>query len=140
MTERERYLETLLFGRPDRIPLVPGGPRESTLAAWRTQGLPEGVHYYEHLLELLGVEPPPKIDRLRPGVSFRMMPEFEEKVIERREGRLIVQDWKGNICEMSDKFDVRYLHRRAPIRARDDVLLAGVRLPSAGAHPAPLHP
>lgn len=25
MTERERYLTTLLFGCPDRIPLMPGG-------------------------------------------------------------------------------------------------------------------
>jgi hypothetical protein len=54
----------------------------------------------------------------RNGCNF--MP-FEEKIIERRPapsgsgqtGSLIVQDWKGNVCEMSDEFDVSYL--RHPI-------------------------
>jgi len=60
----------------------------------------------------------------------RMIPEFEEKVIERRERTLIVQDWKGNICEISDEFDVTYLRmakdfvtrrwHRFPVRTRDD--------------------
>ena len=44
------------------------------------------------------------------------IPQFEE-VIEHRPalagstapGSLIVQDWKGNICEISDEFDVTYL-------------------------------
>ena len=34
MNSRDRILETLLFGKPDRVPLSPGGPRESTLRAW----------------------------------------------------------------------------------------------------------
>jgi hypothetical protein len=38
-----------------------------------------------------------------------MIPEFEEKVIERKERSQIVQDWKGNICEISNEFDIRYL-------------------------------
>ncbi len=37
MTPRERYLEPLLFGRPARIPFRPGGPRESTRAAWEKE-------------------------------------------------------------------------------------------------------
>ena len=41
MTPRERYLETYLFGKPDKVPFSPGGPRESTRAAWHQQGLPE---------------------------------------------------------------------------------------------------
>ena len=59
MTFRERYLETLLFGRPDRIPLMPGGPRESTLRVWHQQGLPEGRHYFRALLEELQLPPMP---------------------------------------------------------------------------------
>ena len=109
MTERERWLETLLFGKPDRVPFSPGGPRESTLAAWRTQGLPEGVDWFTALREELRLEPPPTIDRTHPWVETRMIPMFEEKIIERRERTLIVQDWKGNICEISDKYDTRYL-------------------------------
>ena len=47
MTPRERFITTLLFGEPfgepDRIPLEPGGGRESTRNAWHSQGLPGSV-------------------------------------------------------------------------------------------------
>ena len=46
MTERQRFREALLFGSPDKVPLLPGWGRESTLEAWHQQGLPEGVNYY----------------------------------------------------------------------------------------------
>jgi len=109
MTERERFIETLRFGTPDRIPFAPGGPRESTRAAWRTQGLGPDADWREQLLDTLGIEPPARIERIRPAADFRMIPHFEEKVIERRASTLVVQDWKGNICEISDRFDVTYL-------------------------------
>lgn len=108
MTERQRFLETLLFGKPDRIPFTPGGPRESTLKRWHTEGLPEGVNWLEYLHEQLRIDPPPAGG---PSVFIRhtMIPEFEEKVIEEREDTLVVQDWKGNICEISKRYDVSYL-------------------------------
>ena len=40
MNQRERWLETLLFGKPDRVPLSPGGRRKSTRARWHSEGLP----------------------------------------------------------------------------------------------------
>ena len=43
MTERERYIAALRFERPDRVPFDPGKGRESTLAAWHTQGLPPEI-------------------------------------------------------------------------------------------------
>ena len=43
MNERKRQLEALLFGKPDRIPLTPGGGRKSTRETWRKQGLPDTV-------------------------------------------------------------------------------------------------
>ncbi len=59
-----------------------------------------------------------------------MIPEFEEKVIEEKADSLIVQDWKGNICEISNDFDVSYLRHardfctrrwiRCPVENRDD--------------------
>jgi len=73
LTFRQRYLETLLFMKPDRVPLMPGGPRESTLRAWHQQGLPEGKSYYEALLEELGLPMIP-IEMEGVPVSFRMMP------------------------------------------------------------------
>ena len=109
MTPRERYRETLSFGKPDRIPLVPGHPRESTLAVWRQQGLPEGADYYDAMLKVIGIEPEPKRPTASPGVSFQMIPKFEEKVLEHREGHYVVQDWMGAITEISDRFDYTYI-------------------------------
>lgn len=130
MTPRERYRETLLFGNPDRIPFSPGGPRESTLAAWHQQGLPEGVHWYTYLLEILGIEPETARDCPQPGVSFQMIPTFEEKVLEHRNGHYIVQDWMGAITEISDRYDYTYIRsardfvtrkwHRFPVQNRDD--------------------
>ena len=108
MTDRERYLETILFGNPDRVPFQPGGPRKSTLEAWHKQGLPENVDWGACLRETIGIEP---ASPGGPGVFIKhtMIPEFEEKLIEEREETIVVQDWKGNICEISNKFDVSYL-------------------------------
>jgi uroporphyrinogen decarboxylase len=44
-----------------------------------------------------------------PGVNFRMNPMFEEKVLEHKNGHYIVQDWMGNITEISDEYDVTYI-------------------------------
>jgi hypothetical protein len=130
VTPRERYIQTLTFGTPDRIPFEPGGPRESTLKAWRRQGLPEGADWFAHLLKTLGIEPEPSGPRASLGVDFRMIPQFEEKVLQHRRGHYVVQDWKGNVCEISDEFDVSYLRHakdfctrrwiRCPVVTRDD--------------------
>ena len=130
MTPRQRYRETLLFGNPDRVPFQPGGPRESTLAAWHQQGLPEGVNWHAHLYEVLGITPQPSRGGVDPGVDFRMIPTFEEKVLEHRDGHYIVQDWMGAITEISDKFDYTYIRsakdfvtrkwHRFPVQNRED--------------------
>ena len=91
MTPRERFLETMHFGTPDRVPLVPGGPRESTLAAWRQQGLPEGVSWQTYLWNLLDIPRDVTQPLVSAGVSFIMIPTFEEQVLEHRNGHYIVQ-------------------------------------------------
>jgi len=139
MTPRERYIETLTFGRPDRVPFSPGGPRESTLRRWRSEGLPEGVNWFDHLRELLKIEreesrpvpgPGASSERTHPplalDVDFRMIPQFEEKVLEHRDGHYVVQDWKGNVCEIADNFDVTYLRQ-----AKDFVTRRWIRCPVA---------
>ena len=109
MTSRERHLKTLLFEKPDKAAFSPGGPRESTLAVWREQGLPEGMNYMDALHQELGIQPDPQ--RPMPGlnVTFKMIPEFEEKVLEHKDGHYIVQDWMGAITEISDRFDYTYI-------------------------------
>lgn len=130
MTPRERFVQTLLFGAVDKIPFTPGGPRESTLANWYQQGMPKEGRWMDHLNAALGIEPDHTAPVVNPGLDFRNLPIFEEKVLEHRGGHYIVQDWKGNICEISDKFDVSYLRAardfvtrrwiKCPVETRDD--------------------
>ena len=130
LTPRDRFLQTLLFGSPDRVPFEPGQPRESTLAAWRAQGFPAGVHWRTCLYETLGLDLPRPAPMPTLDADFRMIPRFEEKVLERRDDHLVVQDWKGNVCEISDRFDPSYLREakdfvtrrwlRCPVETRDD--------------------
>ena len=110
MTERQRFRETLLFGSPDRIPFSPGGPRESTRAAWKAQGLEQPERYMDALFGILGFRPdPPQKPGVGLGVSFQMIPTFEEKVLEHRDGHYVVQDWMGATTEISDQYDYTYI-------------------------------
>lgn len=109
MTERERFLESLLFGKPDRVVFSPGGPRESTLKRWHSEGLPEGANWTRALAEEIGIENTSSdMERVSPGVSFTLLPEFEEKVLEHKDGHYIVQSFRGEIIEISDEFDPSY--------------------------------
>ncbi len=130
MNPRERYIETLTFGTPDRVPFQPGGPRESTLARWHAEGLPEQGHWMEHLAEAIGIGREIRAERNRAGrpvalgVDFRMIPQFEEKVLSHENGHYVVRDWKGNVCEISDRYDVSYLRQ-----AKDFVTRRWIRCP-----------
>ena len=134
MTHRERFLETLLFGAPDRIPFDPGLPRESTLHAWQAQGLDrpylEVIHEEIDAIRAQRGKAPaawhPQYPHIELGVSFEMKPAFEEKVIEHKDGHYIVQDWMGAITEISDDFDYTYI--RSP---RDFVTRKWHRFPVA---------
>jgi len=46
MTPRERFRAIVRGQQPDRMPYFFGGPRASTFAAWRKQGLSE--EQYRH--------------------------------------------------------------------------------------------
>lgn len=134
MNARERYLQTLSFGSPDRIPFTPGGGRESTRARWHKEGLPAEIDDGTRITEFAYASAGGKLELPESGPGFpiqsRMIPEFEEKVIERKERSLVVQDWKGNICEISDKFDTRYLRNaidfvtrrwiKCPVESKED--------------------
>ena len=131
MTPRERTIETLTFGTPDRIPFDPGHGRESTRKRWHAEGLPEDRHPIEFAMEVLGIEADkPQKPWVDLGADFRLLPRFEEKVLEHRDGHYVVQDWKGNVCEISDDYDVSYLRNandfvtrrwiKCPVESRDD--------------------
>jgi hypothetical protein len=131
MTQRERYRETLLFGNPDKIPFSPGGPREKTRARWHKEGLPEGANYMDEIYRILDFDPePPQKSAPALGVDFRMIPQFEEEVLEHKDGHYIVRDWMGAITEISDEYDVTYIRaardfvtrkwHRFPVQTRKD--------------------
>ena len=113
MTQRERWLATLRFKRPDRVPLDPGTGRESTLRRWHMEGLPAEVKASEEVAACAYREAGGNLRLPSCGEGFpvdlRLIPRYEQKVIERRGDTQVVQDWKGNICEISSEFSVRHL-------------------------------
>ncbi len=113
MNDRERYIKNLLFEKTDRIPLVPGGGRESTRDNWLKQGLPpdQVQQYNEYAYRQVGGKLPWPTGGSGFSVDFRMIPQFEEKILEEKDNSRIVQDWKGNICEIDKRFTVEYLRR-----------------------------
>jgi len=130
LTPRERWICTLKSLPVDKTPFSPGWPRESTQRRWRSEGLPEGADWMAFLCEQIGVERETSRLPVHHGVNFRMVPEFDERVLEHRDGHYVVQDWKGNICEISDEFDVTYLRNavdfvtrrwiKLPVETRED--------------------
>ncbi len=111
MTPRQRFLETLTFGNPDKIPFFPGYARETTLERWHQEGLPKGVNYVDYIYEQLGLERPQTMPRIELGVSFQMIPTFQEKILEHKNGHYLVRDWMGNITEISDEYNYTYIRR-----------------------------
>jgi hypothetical protein len=131
MNARKRWLETILFGRPDKVPLHPGGGRKSTKERWYKEGLPKDV---EDIGEYAYRQAGGTDAWTQFGEGFwvneAMIPQFEEKVLEEKERTLVVQDWKGNICEISNEYTVEYLRNpidfvtrrwiKCPVETRDD--------------------
>ncbi len=110
MNERERYIKTLLFEKVDKVPFRPGWPRESTLKRWKKQGLPENVNWFDFICEKIGIKiEKPEKPQINISFDFGPIPPFEEKIIEEKEGHLIVQTKKGEIVEIDKKYDFSYL-------------------------------
>jgi hypothetical protein len=68
LNARERFLATMEFGRPDRVPFYDEDVREGTLKRWYGEGLPKG----KHPRDLFGLE---KWERL--SVNLDMIPKFK---------------------------------------------------------------
>ena len=132
MNDRQRWIATLTHGRPDRIPFDPGHGRESTLKRWHQEGLPPDRSQIEEVARLINLpdEALDRSERTEIGVDYLMRPQFEEKLIERRPNSQVVQDWKGNICEIGLEYDVTYLRSardfvtrswlKCPVESRED--------------------
>ncbi len=113
MNERRMYLETILFGKPDKIPFAPGLGRISTLKRWHSEGLPADIVSAEGAVEYAYRMAGGKEQLPEGGEGFSvysmMVPQFEEKVLEQKANSKIVQDWQGNICEIGNEYPIEYL-------------------------------
>jgi len=89
--------------------------------------MPPEADFRAFLLQTLGLPPDPAHPDISLGVSFRMIPQFEEKVLDHRDGHYLVQDWMGAIVEISDQYDYTYLRE-----AKDFVTRKWHRFPVTG--------
>jgi uroporphyrinogen decarboxylase len=68
MTSRERFLETMQYGTPDRVPYFEEGLRPEVIKRWRSQGLGRASDLYRHFpfdkresIEI-DLDPMPRVD------------------------------------------------------------------------------
>ena len=134
MTPRQRYIETLTFGKPDRVFYDFSWPRQSTMAAWRLQGLPEALTDQAAFRAFVGADG-------YAGLPIRTnaWPVFEERIIKEEHGQRIWVDTLGIKMVDAGKslgtpgFRTRtYLEH--PVKNRDDWLRM------RDEHMDPLHP
>jgi uroporphyrinogen decarboxylase len=92
MTRRERFLETMTFGRPDRPAAADYFAYDSTRERWEKEGLPRGVD----LNEYFGMDFDPFNWKI-PGGQMVLAPAFEEAVIEETQDYRIVRKATGEV-------------------------------------------
>ncbi len=88
MTSRQRYI-AYMQGRPvDRMPFRFGGPRASTFAAWRRQGLSPELQARFH--DLVGADAGMGIGKL----NFGPVPKFPIRILEVKDGKAVwIDEW-----------------------------------------------
>ncbi len=118
MTQRERFRRIIHHQEVDRIPYIFGGPRASTFAAWRRQGLSE--EQQRNWGALIGADGFAGVGKF----FFGPVPMFEQRIIEEKGN---VRTWiDGYGCTRADAINQptdgfatrRYL--RFAVQSRDD--------------------
>ena len=79
----------MLFGKPDRVPLMPGGGRESTRARWHREGLPENLENLNEINAYAYKQAGGKLPFCDDyggsvPVDHTLKPHFEKKVLEKK--------------------------------------------------------
>ena len=83
MNSRERFLETVKFGRPDRALFWPQWTFKETRDRWISEGMPADVHFNSFF----------GFDRIEKApLKFGLCPPFEEEVIEETSEWALVRD------------------------------------------------
>ncbi len=152
MNSRQRFLESLAYGRPDRVPLFEEGIRDEVISAWRNEGLPDNAQFYslfpiDEREELaMDVEPRPELShwssqrslldllrrRLDPEDPARLPADWPERVKawQRRDHVLMLRVNWGFFQTLGvegwSRFEeVIYLVKDDPHLVRDIMLLQG---------------
>lgn len=112
MNSRQRFLETIRYGAPDRVPLFPEGIREEVLEAWRYQGLPAGANlsdlfHYDEFEELEpDLEPHPA---LIPIFRHKGGLEALRRALDPDDPRRLPSDWAGKVHRWRDRQGALFL-------------------------------
>ena len=116
MSSRDRFRETMSYGRPDRVPYFEEGIRKDVLRAWRTQGLASAADLAEmfpsdHRERMqVDLEPRPKLvaklDKITNLKKFqRRLNPADKKRLPRKWSRC-VREWQSR-----DHVLMLYVHR-----------------------------
>jgi len=152
MNSRQRFIESLAYGQPDRVPLFEEGIRDEVISAWRNEGLPGNAQFFS-LFPVdareevaLDVEPRPELShwsnqrslleilrrRLDPEDPARLPADWPEKVKawHRRDHVLMLRVNWGFFQTLGvegwSRFEeVIYLVKENPRLVRDIMLLQG---------------
>ncbi len=120
MNPRERFIETLYYGNPDRIPYFEEGIRPEVITAWKEQGLPSETAFWERFPTdgreeiKLDVDPHPRFQvwpsafkeletlqkRLDPNDPGRLPENWKPKLLRNRDGVLMVRPHEGLFLSM----------------------------------------
>lgn len=129
MNSRQSFLETVSFGSPTRVPNYEVGVWEQTWERWFSEGLPRDVIHHLLPTGLFMGEPFFGLDRRDyAGPNLRMLPEFEETVLEETERHVVYQDTSGVVRKALKEGTVRGWRTcmdqflRFPVGNRDDFL------------------
>ena len=107
MTQRERYRKLIRGEEVDRLPYIFGGPRASTFAAWRRQGLSE--EQQRNWGAFTGSDSFMSVGKFYTGVH----PLFEEKLISEEDNKRIwVDGWGATRQDAIDQPTAGFATRR----------------------------
>jgi hypothetical protein len=106
MNSRQRFLETMQSGQPDRPPLFDEGQREEVLEAWRLQGMPAGAA----LSDLFAIDEPDEIEPdLYPSPDLETWPATLEALgalddaLDPDDPARLPEDWDARVLGWQDR-------------------------------------
>lgn len=101
MTSRERFRETMSYGRPDRVPYFEEGLRDEVLERWHDQGLPRDAdlaamfHTDRRERMPVNIEPVPRLDE--PLTSRADLAELRRR-LDPADPRRLPEDWASRVA------------------------------------------